>query len=89
MKIRPCLNLDEAMMGAVVKYTIGLWLNMTGECSSAPLAGLHPALFQQNTLSAGNGTMLTWIRKFDAIVPWSWYLLFKMTYDTDGIDADS
>jgi len=35
MKIRPCLNSDKAMMGAVVKNAIGLWLSMTGECSSA------------------------------------------------------
>ncbi len=45
LKIRPCLNLDEAMMGAVVKNTIGLWLNITGECSSASLAGSHSVFY--------------------------------------------
>ena len=46
LKIRYSLDLDEAMMGALAKNTIGFWLNITGECSSAPLAGLHPALYQ-------------------------------------------
>ena len=41
MKICLYLNLAEAMMGAVAKNTIGLWLNITGECSSASLAGSH------------------------------------------------
>jgi hypothetical protein len=53
------------MMGAVVKNIIKLWLNMTGECSSASLAGSRPAICQWSTLSAENGTMLTWIRKFE------------------------
>jgi len=35
LKIRLSLDLDEAMMGAVVENAIGLWLSMTGECSSA------------------------------------------------------
>jgi hypothetical protein len=41
-----------------------LWINMTGECSSASLAGSRPAVCQLGSLSAGNGTVLTWIRKF-------------------------
>ncbi|MHC4438522.1 MAG: hypothetical protein ACYS3S_14260 [Planctomycetota bacterium] len=69
MKIRSYLSLEAASMGAAAKYAMELWLNITGECSSAPLAGSRSALFPHNTLSAGNGTMLTRIRKFDTNVP--------------------
>jgi hypothetical protein len=44
LKIRLSLDLDEAMMGAWRKNRA--WLNMTGECSSAPLAGSRPAFYQ-------------------------------------------
>jgi hypothetical protein len=38
---------------------------MTGECSSASLAGSRPAVCQLIFLSAGNSLMLTWIKKFE------------------------
>jgi hypothetical protein len=52
-------------MGAAAKNIIRLWINMTGECSSASLAGSRPAIYRLSTLSAGNGMILTWIKKFE------------------------
>jgi len=53
------------MIGPVMKNLIGLLINMTGECSSASLAGSGQAIYQLSTLSAGNGMILTWARKFE------------------------
>jgi hypothetical protein len=64
-KIYTHRNLGEVIMGAAVENVTGLWINMTGECSSASLAGSRLAVYQLSTLSAGNGMILTWIRKFE------------------------
>jgi hypothetical protein len=63
-EISACLNLNEAMTGAVAKNIVGLWINMTGECSSASLAGSRLIICQLNILSAGKRAMLTWVSKF-------------------------
>jgi len=47
---------------------------MTGECSSASLAGSRPVICQLSPLSAGNDLILTWIRKFVKI--WIQLLVF-------------
>jgi len=38
---------------------------MAGECSSASLAGSRQIIRRLSTISAGNGIMLTMIRKFE------------------------
>ena len=40
---------------------------MTGECSSASLAGSRPVVYQLSTISAGKSALLTWMSEFKLI----------------------